>query len=66
MGTISGAVLKHGGSVTAVVPAAMLRGGGEGDPITGGHIDLGEESHETVQSLRHAACRLTVRCSETS
>lgn len=54
MGIISGAVLSHGGSVTAVTPAAMLRAGGEGDQTTGGHIDLAEEGHETVRSLRHA------------
>ena len=31
MGIVSGSVLKHGGDVTAVVPAAMLRAGGEGE-----------------------------------
>lgn len=58
MGIISGTVLNHGGSVTAVVPAAMLRGGGEGDQTldrntTGGHIVLAEEGKETVQLLRY-------------
>ncbi len=46
MGLISGSVLNHGGTVTAVMPSAMLRGGGEG---TGGHIDLGEQGREKVQ-----------------
>jgi predicted Rossmann-fold nucleotide-binding protein len=60
MGIISGAVLSHGGSVTAVVPSAMLRVG-EGDQTTGGHVDLAEEGHHTVQTLlRHAAYRLTL------
>ncbi|KAH8991513.1 hypothetical protein EDB92DRAFT_1945854 [Lactarius akahatsu] len=56
MGIISSAVLNHGGHVTAVVPSAMLRAGGEGegDQATGGHIDLAE-GHEKVQLLRHAA-----------
>jgi hypothetical protein len=48
MGIISGAVLSHGGSVTAVVPSAMLRVG-EGDQTTGGHVDLAEEGHHTVE-----------------
>ncbi|KAI9454294.1 hypothetical protein BJY52DRAFT_1122850 [Lactarius psammicola] len=49
MGIISGTVLNYGGHVTAVVPSAMLRGGGEGDEDTGGHIDLAEDGHEKVQ-----------------
>jgi hypothetical protein len=49
MGFISGAVLGHGGSVTAVVPSAMVRAGGEGDQTAGGHIDLAEEGYETVE-----------------
>ena len=55
MGIISRAVLSHGGHVTAVVPSAMLRAGGEGDQPNGGHIDLAEEGHEKVQLLCHAA-----------
>lgn len=31
MGVVSGAVLKHGGKVTGVVPYAMLAAGGEAD-----------------------------------
>ena len=58
MGIISDTVLKNGGYVTAVVPAAMLRAGGEGDqtlgPATGGHIDLPEEGNEKVKLLPHA------------
>lgn len=48
MGLISGAVLHHGGSVTAVIPAAMVRAGGEGESRTGGHISLEEEGRENV------------------
>jgi hypothetical protein len=51
MGIISGTVLQHGGSVTAIMPAAMLRGGGEGDAATGGHIELEEVGREKVQYL---------------
>ncbi|KAH9032372.1 hypothetical protein EDB83DRAFT_2543688 [Lactarius deliciosus] len=47
MGIISSVVLNHGGHVTAVVPSAMLRAGGEGDQTTGGHIDLAE-GHEKL------------------
>ena len=66
MGIISSATLSHGGSVTAVVPSAMLRAGGEGDQTSGGHVNLSEEGYETVRSLRHAAGRLALRDSETS
>lgn len=51
MGIISSTVLSHGGSVTGIVPAAMLRAGGEGDPATGGHIDLVEEGNKKVDSV---------------
>jgi predicted Rossmann-fold nucleotide-binding protein len=51
MGIISGAVLQHGGSVTAIMPAAMLRAGGEGEPSpTGGHIELEEKGREKVRT----------------
>jgi hypothetical protein len=53
MGIISGSVLQHGGSVTAVVPAAMLRAGGEGER-TGdaeGTIQLDEAGREKVKSF---------------
>ena len=53
MGIISSAVLSHGGSVTGIVPAAMLRAGGEGDPTTGGHIDLVEEGNKKVRLSHH-------------
>ncbi|KAI0283869.1 lysine decarboxylase-domain-containing protein [Russula brevipes] len=51
MGMISGAVLQHGGSVTAVVPSAMLRAGGEGDRKTGGYIELQEKGREKVDTV---------------
>jgi predicted Rossmann-fold nucleotide-binding protein len=48
MGIISSTVLHHGGSVTAVIPAAMLRGGGEGVPHNSkGYIEL--KDHEKVK-----------------
>ena len=48
MGIISSTVLHHGGSVTAVIPTAMLRGGGEGEPHNPkGHIEL--KDHEKVR-----------------
>lgn len=54
MGLISGAVLHEGGSVTAVIPAAMVRAGGEGESSpTGGHIRLEEEGREKVRGLEH-------------
>lgn len=52
MGIISGSVLQHGGAVTAVVPAAMLRAGGEGE-CRGGAVSpvlLDEEGREQVKS----------------
>lgn len=55
MGIISSTVLSNGGNVTAVVPAAMLRAGGEGDQTlghaTGNHIDLPDEGNEKVESV---------------
>jgi predicted Rossmann-fold nucleotide-binding protein len=48
MGTVSGAVLKHGGTVTAVTPTAILMAGGEGERISVGGIELGEKGHERV------------------
>lgn len=54
MGIISSTVLSHGGSVTGVVPAAMLRAGGEGEETTGGHVDLVEEGNKKVRLFHHA------------
>jgi predicted Rossmann-fold nucleotide-binding protein len=53
MGIISGSVLQHGGEVTAVVPGAMLRAGGEGESTTGSTspIELEEEGREKVMSF---------------
>ncbi|KAI9462519.1 hypothetical protein F5148DRAFT_964309, partial [Russula earlei] len=50
MGIISGAVLKHGGSVTAVIPSAMVRAGGEGDCTNPGKylIELEEKGREKI------------------
>ncbi|KAH9970366.1 hypothetical protein BGW80DRAFT_1176218 [Lactifluus volemus] len=48
MGTVSGAVLKHGGTVTAVTPTAILMAGGEGERISVGGIELGEKGHERI------------------
>ena len=58
MGIISGSVLQHGGSVTAVIPAAMLRAGGEGERTGGdaeGPIQLDEAGREKVKSIPSAA-----------
>lgn len=54
MGIISGSVLQHGGAVTAVVPGAMLRAGGEGEGTATGAtslIELEEEGREKVMSF---------------
>ena len=53
MGIISGSVLQHGGAVTAVVPGAMLRAGGEGESTTGSTspIELEEEGREKVMYM---------------
>ena len=54
MGIISDSVLRHGGSVIAVVPTAMLRAGGEGEqrstwgPI--GHDKLEEKGRDKVST----------------
>ncbi|KAH9024157.1 hypothetical protein EDB85DRAFT_2075209 [Lactarius pseudohatsudake] len=55
MGIISSAVLNHGGHVTAVVPSAMLRAGGEGegDQTTGSHVDLAEGHEKVVVDSMH-------------
>jgi predicted Rossmann-fold nucleotide-binding protein len=54
MGIISGSVLQHGGAVTAVVPGAMLRAGGEGEGSATGAtspIELEEEGREKVSHV---------------
>jgi hypothetical protein len=52
MGIISDSVLQHGGSVIAVVPDAMLRAGGEGEPRSTwgpiGHEELEEKGRDKV------------------
>lgn len=52
MGVVSGAVLEKGGKVLGVVPAAMVKAGGEGDKgesETGAvHVVLNEEGREMV------------------
>lgn len=55
MGIISDSVLRHGGSVVAVVPSAMLRAGGEGEqrstwgPI--GHDKVEEKGRDKVSTV---------------
>lgn len=59
MGIVSGAVLKTGGTVTGVVPYAMVAAGGEksaaptpGDGVPGyGKIVLEEKGREAVQTV---------------
>ena len=53
MGIISGSALQHGGAVTAVVPGAMLRAGGEGDGTMSSMtpIALEEKGREKVMSF---------------
>lgn len=53
MGIVSDAVIAGGGSVTGVIPGAMLRAGGEGERVKskGGpdrHVQLGREGRESV------------------
>lgn len=52
MGVVSGAVLEKGGQVLGVVPAAMVKAGGEGDKgeeESGAvHVVLNEEGREMV------------------
>ena len=61
MGIISDSVLRHGGSVIAVVPSAMLRAGGEGEqhstwgPI--GHDKLEEKGRDMVSTVYVRRCR---------
>ena len=61
MGIISDSVLRHGGSVVAVVPSAMLRAGGEGEqhstwgPI--GHDKLEEKGRDMVSTVCDRRCR---------
>jgi len=49
MGIISGAVLQNGGSVTAVIPEAMMRAGGEGEGGGKKYIELAEKGREKVR-----------------
>jgi len=51
MGIISGAVLQNGGSVTAVIPEAMVRAGGEGDNAGKKYIELSEKGREKVEAI---------------
>lgn len=67
MGVISDSVLQHGGSVIAVVPDAMLRGGGEGEQgSTWGHIghdiveEKGRDKVSTVCDRRYRDTRIDV------
>jgi hypothetical protein len=48
MGCISEAVLKHGGTITGVIPGAMLRAGGEGEGTPGDDIELEGKGRERV------------------
>lgn len=51
MGVVSGAALQHGGSVTAVIPSAMVRAGGEGEELESSsrwYIELEEKGRENV------------------
>ncbi|KAH9978511.1 hypothetical protein BJV74DRAFT_859143 [Russula compacta] len=51
MGVVSGAALQHGGSVTAVIPSAMVRAGGEGDELerpSRWYIELEEKGRENL------------------
>jgi predicted Rossmann-fold nucleotide-binding protein len=56
MGHVSAAVLDGGGSVTGVVPSAMLRAGGEGDKTRRGEehgapVIVDEPGREHVQTV---------------
>ncbi|EIM91535.1 uncharacterized protein STEHIDRAFT_73452 [Stereum hirsutum FP-91666 SS1] len=55
MGVVSGAVLEKGGQVLGVVPAAMVKAGGEGDKgeeESGAvHVVLNEEGREMVETI---------------
>lgn len=55
MGVVSGAVLEKGGQVLGVIPAAMIKAGGEGekgetDP-EGVHVVLNEKGREKVRLI---------------
>lgn len=59
MGIVSDAVIAGGGSVTGVIPGAMLRAGGEGERVKskGGpdrHVQLGGEGRESVSCQSQA------------
>lgn len=59
MGVVSHAVLQSGGSVTGVVPYAMVAAGGEVDQakgLRGPHVALKEEGRENVRSGVLCAC----------
>lgn len=55
MGVVSGAVLEKGGQVLGVVPAAMVKAGGEGEKGEPGsetvHVVLNEKGREKVRSF---------------
>ncbi|KAI0283871.1 hypothetical protein BC826DRAFT_171269 [Russula brevipes] len=51
MGSISEAVLKHGGTITGVIPGAMLRAGGEGEGMPGDDIELEGKGRERVELI---------------
>jgi predicted Rossmann-fold nucleotide-binding protein len=48
MGIISDSVLQRGGTVTAVIPSAILLAGGEGEPNIGRSSELEENNREKV------------------
>lgn len=69
MGIISGSVLQHGGSVTAVIPAAMLRAGGEGERTSDAEnttIQLDEAGREKVKSFSAADQKYILRANDAS
>lgn len=55
MGVVSGAVLEKGGKVLGIVPAAMVKAGGEGEkgePESGAvYVVLNEKGREMVRLL---------------
>lgn len=63
MGIVSGAVLAGGGTVTGVVPGAMVRAGGEGERVKSDgapdlHVRLDEKGRESVSCCN----RLSSEC----